>query len=360
MQGLAVGSRWDRAAGLPQGREPKALLGIQAAIGAAQGQAAGGQHPQAAPGLVDHRKHRLDQGARRRVAAGAHHPAIGVLHAGLARLQLAHAGQQARHQLLGRKAGDHHRHLEAGAEGLQLRQPHHRAHMARRQKALHAVGRLGQDRRHRRRHAHVGHQQREIGQAQRQGLAGQQGGGRRRGLEPHRQEHHLALGVLLGQADRLQGGGEQAHVAAAGPHAQQVVAAGAAGHPQHVAVGAEDHLGAAGQLQGRIDGGRRRHAHRAAGPVDQPQPRRQQLVQPPAHDRVGLAAAHLHQRPGAGHTGRQGRGQLSCHAPAPARAPAPPADTGPARSRPDRRSVAGPCNPAARAPSRSRAPSARC
>ena len=46
-------------------------------------------------------------------------------------------------------------------------------------------------------------------------------------------------------------------------------------------------------------------AHRAAGAVDEPQAGGQQLVEAPAHDGVGLAAADLHQGPGAGGDGRQ-------------------------------------------------------
>ena len=48
----------------------------------------------------------------------------------------------------------------------------------------------------------------------------------------------------------------------------------------------------------------RRHADRAAGPVDQRDLGRQQLVDAEADDRVGLAAADLHQRPRSRHEPR--------------------------------------------------------
>ena len=151
----------------------------------------------------------------------------------------------------------------------------------------------------------MGAEDREVGDRQGPCLAGQQGGGRRRGFEAHRQEDHLPIGVGAGQRDRLLRGGEQLHRPTGGPHPQQIVAGHTSGHPQHVAVGGQDHLGPAGQGQGGIDGGGGRDAHRTAGPMEQLQAGRQQLVEAPAHDRVGLAAADLHHRPGAGGDRRQ-------------------------------------------------------
>ena len=188
--------------------------------------------------------------------------------------------------------------------------------MARRQEAIDATRRqrpglgpiregVGQDRLHRRHHAHVGGQDREVGDRQGPRLPGQQGGSRRGGFKPHRQKHHLPLGVGAGQGDRLLGRREQLHVPPGGPHPQQVVAGQAAGNAQHVAVGGQDHLGPARQGQGRIDGGCGGDAHRTAGAMEQLQAGRQQLIEAPAHDRVGLAAAHLHHGPGAGGDRRQ-------------------------------------------------------
>jgi hypothetical protein len=155
----------------------------------------------------------------------------------------------------------------------------------------------------------VGQQQRQIGHPGGQRLAGQQGGGRGGGLKAHRQHHHLAIGMGSGQGQGLQRGGEQTHITAGGTHPQQVVAAAAARHPQHVAVRTKHHVGPEGQLQGAVDRGHGRDAHRTARTMDQLQARRQQLVEAGAHDRVGLAAADLHQGPGAGDTAGQRRRQ---------------------------------------------------
>ena len=216
-----------------------------------------------------------------------------------------HQLQQARHHIGRPKARHHHRHPLACHQLAELGGAHHRSHVAGRQKALHLVGGILQQRLHRRRHPHMGQQHAEIGQPQLPRLAQQQGRGRCRGFKTHRQKHHLALRARLGQGDGLQGRSEQAHIAAGGPHAEQIGACGAAWHPQHVAVGAEDHLRPGRQLQGPIDELSRSHTHRTAGPMDQPQPWRQQLVEPPAQDGVGLPATHLHHRPGAAGAGSQ-------------------------------------------------------
>ena len=225
----------------------------------------------------------------------------------MARLELPHAGQHTPQQVQRFEARDHHRY-PAGRDPLaQFVGAHHRADMASSQEALHrgrggGVRLGGQQGLHGRRHPHVGREDREVGQALGQGAAGQQGRGRRRGLEPHRQHHHLPPGVGAGQLQGLDGGGDQAHIGAGGPGGEQARPA-AAGHPQHVAVGAEDHLRPPGQGLGCIQGGGRGHTHRAAGAMDQAQAGGQQLIEAPAQDRVGLATAHLHQGPGPGGDG---------------------------------------------------------
>ena len=70
---------------------------------------------------------------------------------------------------------------------------------------------------------------------------------------------------------------------------------------QHVAEGTEDHLGPGGDGQPLVDDLDRRDTDGAAGPVDQGQLGRQQPVDAEAQERVGLTAAHLHQRPRARH-----------------------------------------------------------
>jgi len=270
----------------------------QDSVGPSQRQAAAGHQPQAAPGPVTGLEHFRQQLSRLGIALGANHGAIGVLHPCHAGLELAHAGQHAGHQLQRLEAAHHHRHPPAGHQLLQLGGAQHTADMPGRQEPLHPVAGFGQDRRHRWAHPHMGIQQRQVGDPQRQGLARQQCRGRGRGLEAHRQKHHLALGVPAGQRQGLQRFGEQPHVAAGGPHRQQRLGTFSR-HPQHVAIGAENQLRPQRQPQRLLDRGSGRDAHRAAGPVDQSQPLRQQLIEAPAHDRVGLPAADLHQRPGA-------------------------------------------------------------
>jgi hypothetical protein len=73
-----------------------------------------------------------------------------------------------------------------------------------------------------------------------------------------------------------------------------------AGHAQHIAKRAEDHVGLGGDRQSAVDLLQRGDAHRAAGAVHQLDLGRQQLVEAVAHNGVGLPAADFHQHPRAG------------------------------------------------------------
>ena len=88
------------------------------------------------------------------------------------------------------------------------------------------------------------------------------------------------------------------HVGAAALQREQVAAR--AGHPQHVAERGEDHVRAAGDGVRLVDHLQRGDADRAAGAVHQLDRGRQHAVDAVADDRVGLAAADLHQHPGLG------------------------------------------------------------
>ena len=72
--------------------------------------------------------------------------------------------------------------------------------------------------------------------------------------------------------------------------------------------------GHGGDRDGLVDGFERRDADRAAGTVDEFERWRQQFVDAVAHEGVGLAAADLHQDPGAGDGGGdfgdEGAGEL--------------------------------------------------
>ena len=151
----------------------------------------------------------------------------------------------------------------------------------------------------------MGREDGEVGDPEGQGLAGEQRRGRRGGLEAHGQKHHLPLGMGTGDLQGLQRRRDQPHIGAGGAGLEQACAA-ATGHPQHVAVGGEDHPRLQGQGDGGIEAVGRGDAHRTARAMDQMQIGGQQLIEPPAQDCVGLAATHLHQGPGTG----GGRGEL--------------------------------------------------
>ena len=116
--------------------------------------------------------------------------------------------------------------------------------------------------------------------------------------KPDREEDDPAVRVLPGEAQRVEGRVDDAHVAAARLHLEQVVVR--ARHAQHVAEGAEDHVRPGGDGDRAVDHLERRDADRAAGAVHEAHRRRQQLVHAELQDGVGLAAADLHERPGPG------------------------------------------------------------
>ena len=83
-------------------------------------------------------------------------------------------------------------------------------------------------------------------------------------------------------------------------------------HPQHVAEGAEDHLGTRRDLQRLVDHLQRGDADRAARSVDEVHLVGEQLIDSELDDGVGLTAAHLHQRPGPPYGGEDRLGKPAC------------------------------------------------
>ncbi len=148
-----------------------------------------------------------------------------------------------------------------------LAHAHHAAHVPGGQEALDAAARRLHDRLDRRGHPDVGDQQAEVVDAEPLRLVDRHGVGRGGGLEADAEEHHLALRVLLRDAQGVQRGVDDAYVAALAAHLEQVTAG--AGHPEHVPEGAEDHVGSGGDLQRLVDDLERGDAHGAARPVDQ-------------------------------------------------------------------------------------------
>ena len=126
-------------------------------------------------------------------------------------------------------------------------------------------------------------------------------------IEPDRKEDDVAVRGGAGQGDRVQRRVDDAHVGAAGLGGQQVDAV--ARHAQHVAERAEDGALRERQVHRLVDQVGAGDADRAAGAVDERDDGGQELVQAELHDGVGLAAADLHDRPGAGRLAGDGVGQ---------------------------------------------------
>ena len=85
--------------------------------------------------------------------------------------------------------------------------------------------------------------------------------------KPDREEHDVAVGVLDGDAQRVERRVDEPDVGAAGLGLEQVPVA--ARDPHHVAERREDDAGRLGDGDGVVDPAHRDHAHRAPGPVHQ-------------------------------------------------------------------------------------------
>ena len=88
-------------------------------------------------------------------------------------------------------------------------------------------------------------------------------------------------------------------------------------NPQHVAVRHKSDIRAFCKRDCLVDGFKRGHAHRAAGPVNELQFFGKEFIETVAHDRVGLAPADLHQHPGTSARKRDFGGQDSRDLPVP-------------------------------------------
>ncbi|OPZ83305.1 MAG: hypothetical protein BWY76_02334 [bacterium ADurb.Bin429] len=221
-----------------------------------------------------------------------------VLHLGAALFKLAHRHGDALQQVQRLKAGNDDGHAELLCQRFILIHTHHRADMPGGEEAVHAVARRGEQRSDGRRHEHVGHEQRKVRHPQRFRPRHRQrvgGGGR---FKAHREEDHLAIGMLPREGKGIQRRVDDAHVAAVGFHREEVFRR--ARHAQHVAVGAEDDLRARGDFHRFVNEFHRRHAHRAAGAVHQRDRRRQQRIYAELDDGVRLPPADFHDRPRAG------------------------------------------------------------
>ena len=140
---------------------------------------------------------------------------------------------------------------------------------------------------------HVAAHDAEVGHALGPGpLERERGGGRGR-LEADGEEDDLAVGVLLGDAQRVQRRVDHPDVGARGLGFEQAAVRSRDAH--HVAEAGEDDAVLVGDGDPVVDAAHGDHAHRAARPVDELDVGREQVVDAVLVDRVGVTAADLHQ-----------------------------------------------------------------
>ena len=190
-----------------------------------------------------------------------------ILHLGAALLQLPHRQQDAFQQIERLEAGDHDRHVVARGDRLVLAPAHHRADMpGPRNPCTRFTGDC-------RMPVIAGGTStcdtstRKVAQALRLRLQYRHRIGRRRGLEADREEHHLPIRVLAARSSGSPSASRRSYVSAGRPHLKQIAVR--AGHAQHVAERAEDHVGAPRDGMRAVDHLQRRHAYRTPRPVHQ-------------------------------------------------------------------------------------------
>ena len=184
----------------------------------------------------------------------AHRPRVLVLHLRAPLFELAHAHVDSLQQIERLEAGGDDRHPIPRGERAVLVEAHHRADVTGGEKGVHPPRRRAEDRLHRRRDQHVRDQQREVAHAPAARLDGGQRVSGRGGLEADREEDDLAIGVALGERQRVERRVDDAHVAAARLDREQIPVS--ARDAQHVAEGTEDHLGPGGDGEPLVDDAR--------------------------------------------------------------------------------------------------------
>ena len=244
-----------------------------------------------------------------------------VLDLAAAFVELADQHQDRLHDVERLEAGDRDRAAVVAGEALVGGGADDRADMAGADEAIDADGagcrdlRAVEDGLDGRRRQDVVAEDAEVAEAELGRLLDRHGGGRRRRLEADGEEDDFAVGVLLGEAQRVGAAVDHADVGALGAGLHQAGAV-AARHPHHVAIGAQDDFRTAGEFDRHVEPADRQHADRAAGAVDHIDVGRQQVFDAVAADGVGVAAAELHdgvaaggiglRRDGGGDPGRQG------------------------------------------------------
>ena len=116
--------------------------------------------------------------------------------------------------------------------------------------------------------------------------------------KPDGQKDDLPLRMGAGQVESVERGIDDPDIAAPAPHVEQIFVA--AGYPEHVAEGGEDHIGPACDRHGTVKGLQRGDAHRAARAMHKLDQVGQGAIDAELHQVVRLSAAYFHERPGPG------------------------------------------------------------
>ena len=227
-----------------------------------------------------------------RLPSHGHDPRVLVLHLAAAGGELAQDHLDRLEDVERLEAGDHHRLAVVGGDELERPRADHRRHVPRPHEAVEAqVGRL-QQRPQRRHDQHVVAHAREVAQALRlRALQRERGGGGRR-LEADREEHHLAVRVLAGDAQGVERRVDHPHVGALGLRLEQRPVG--PGDAHHVAEAGEDHARLAGDRDAVVHPPHGDDADGTPRAVHQLDVGGQQVVDPVLVDGVRVPAAHLH------------------------------------------------------------------
>ena len=143
-------------------------------------------------------------------------------------------------------------------------------------------------------HVLVGAEHGEVLEAGRSRALDGHGNERRGGLEAHAHEHDLAVGVLLGERQRVERRVHDLYAAAGGLLLEQ--ARRGAGHARHIAERGDGDVVGAREGDNGVDVAVRRHAHRAAGAGRQADALGHEVADAVARDGHRVRAAHLHER----------------------------------------------------------------
>ncbi len=211
------------------------------------------------------------------------------------RFKLDNGATNSIEEVEGFETGDHQRHAEPFGQGRIFPVAHDAAYVPRQQKCLHLIAWSRQNGLDRRGHQDVRNQHGKILQSAPFRQVDAHGVRRRGSFKSNPEEDDLLVGKLHGQLYGVQGGVDDAHVAATTLHLEEIALG--TRNAQHIAKAAENDSRLCGDGQRLVNEFERRDADRASGPVDHFDAGGQHLVDPILDDGVGLAAADFHDLP---------------------------------------------------------------